>query len=112
MSKKLILNYFNSIVYASNVDIGSCIENDRHYKIFYVDRFVKNTEANSYLIAILSKYTIIFDSSTNTLQFATFFKLVQEILIFNYNKYCNVNNKGNLDNEIIFMLYQFLNNHA
>lgn len=107
MCDNIILNHFNNIVSSSNFDINKTTETYNQYIIFEVDRFIINNTENKELTNILSKYCIIFDSSTNNIQFTPFFKLIQEILSFNYNYYCKTKNNGQGDNKLLYTLSQF-----
>lgn len=106
MSNNVILNHFNNILAQSKVDIEKCVVYDNQYIIFEVKNFFEMKPENEELGDILTKYRIIFDSASNAVLFTPFFRLVQEILIFNYRFYCKAFNNGEKDTKLLYVLSQ------
>lgn len=108
-----IVNHFNDVLSKSQFDINTCVEIDKEYIIFDLNNLITDSNKNFIeLREILSKYKIIFNTNDLNIQFTPFFKLVQEILIFNYEHFINsAKNRSNrkcYDHlRILFILNQF-----
>ena len=108
-----IVNHFNDVLSKSQFDINTCVEIDKEYIVFDLNNLITDTNKNFIeLREIISKYKIIFNTNDLNIQFTPFFKLVQEILIFNYDHFINsAKNRSNrkcYDHlRILFILNQF-----
>lgn len=106
MKNNVILNHFNNIVASSKVDIERCVVYDNNYIIFELKKFFEMMPKNEELKGILTKYRIVFDLASNAILFTPFFKLVQEILIFNYDFYCKAFNNGEKNTKLLYVISQ------
>ena len=108
-----IVNHFNEVLYKLQFDINTCVEVDKEYIIFDLNNLFTDSNKNFVeLKQILSKYKIIFNIKCLSIQFTPFFKLIQEILTFNYNHFVNsAKNKTTCKNDdnlrVLFILNQF-----
>lgn len=108
-----IINHFNDVLCKSHFDIINCVEVDKEYIIFDLKNLFPDTNKNFYeLREILSNYKIIFNTKTFCIQFTPFFKLVQEILVYNYTHFIkSAKNRSNCNNQdhlkVLFILNHF-----
>ncbi|KAL6930883.1 hypothetical protein ACO0R3_004006 [Hanseniaspora guilliermondii] len=108
-----IVNHFNDVLCKSQFDIINCVEVDKEYIVFDLRYLFPDTNKNFFeLREILSNYKIIFNTETFCIQFTPLFKLVQEILLYNYNHFIkSAKNRSNCNNQdhskVLFILNQF-----
>lgn len=108
-----IINHFNDVLCKSQFDIINCVEVDKEYIVFDLKYLFPDTNKNFFeLREILSNYKIIFNTETFCIQFTPLFKLVQEILLYNYTHFIkSAKNRSNCNNQdhskVLFILNQF-----
>lgn len=108
-----IINHFNDVLCKSQFNIIRCVEVDKEFIVFDLKYLFPDTNKNFFeLREILSNYKIIFNTKTFCIQFTPFFKLVQEILLYNYTHFIkSAKNRSNCNNQdhskVLFIINQF-----